>query len=717
METTETVQALEVQRILVQDIDKLNDRSYVVDRCDKPIDGFKCIYDLLEIPSAYRMVIQVIKTTMTTSLMNRLSSTSDEKSTSSLVHESQFYPGHYQHLKHVQLLAKSTTVWTKPKNQNHYYHHDGVVAVVVDDKLKVSSPYRYGSDAYPFLVYKDDASGKYIIKALATEFDLFDVVTAHSNYYRGTDQNTLDNKIINAINRVNFVTSNFNLKEVSRETLNEWLKMFGDLTELPIVNTEGIVKTLNPLKGFYENLIPRDLTSALAFKYVADSCKNTVNGIKYSTVFNKLFANITTQEDFDKKNFELSEIFVKNLSNIYYGKNQYLEGVLDTLSEAREMKKTVLKKKATGAFNKIMDDIEFIQMDQVKYPLSYAAVQSGEIPTSTFFRKSGESYFIYNDNWDIWETVLADPQYKEVAIAIAAECSKRTTYEKDIMSYLYFTIFQLPQYLERHTGKKWKGIPKLVDSADELEPPTAEGTVKTRSALTPIVDNEKSEVVVPYVSMRISGYQTTYCYGLTYTVLEKGFSFNGNVVTNDVEEKLNGRDNYGLMFYTLTGTAQGRGYPTFLIIFENMDKDKYGQNYRVHFHRTHPMRSKGGDYNPIHNWTKGCYKWMIGNVNYERILAQQGDLAFVAIEADQMPEGDFTKVDSYDNHKFSSPVDFIPYTKKEKQNILGYVALEQNTVLNHNEHLNREIPKGFYEIRQCRSWEANPKGIWSLRID
>lgn len=34
-----------------------------------------------------------------------------------------------------------------------------------------------------------------------------------------------------------------------------------------------------------------------------------------------------------------------------------------------------------------------------------------------------------------------------------------------------------------------------------------------------------------------------------------------------------------------------------------------------------------------------------------------------------------------------------------------------------NEHMNRTIPAGNYEIRQCRSWEANPKGIWSLRID
>ena len=259
----------------------------------------------------------------------------------------------------------------------------------------------------------------------------------------------------------------------------------------------------------------------------------------------------------------------------------------------------------------------------------------------------------------------------------------------------------------------FKGIPRLVSSADELEPPKegSTGTTKTRSALTPLVDNENSTVTVPYVSMQIAGYGTTYCYGLNYSVLEKGFSFKGNVITKDIEKQLNGRDDYGLMFYTLTGTAQGRGYPTFLIIFERLEK-----NTRVHFHRTHPMRSKGGDYNPIHNWTIGCYKWMIGNVNFEKIKAQQGDLAFVSTE-----NLDFTgaeKVNSYDSHTFSQPVEFLPYTKKDKQNVLGYVRIPDPSVfLDHTEHTKRRIVPGDYEIRQCRSWEANPKGIWSLRID
>jgi hypothetical protein len=62
-------------------------------------------------------------------------------------------------------------------------------------------------------------------------------------------------------------------------------------------------------------------------------------------------------------------------------------------------------------------------------------------------------------------------------------------------------------------------------------------------------------------------------------------------------------------------------------------------------------------------------------------------------------------------------VPFAEYTKAAKANILGYVKLEKDTWLQHNEHDDVLIPKGTYAIHQCRSWEANPKGVWSLRID
>ncbi|MBI5153074.1 MAG: hypothetical protein HZA36_01280 [Parcubacteria group bacterium] len=74
-------------------------------------------------------------------------------------------------------------------------------------------------------------------------------------------------------------------------------------------------------------------------------------------------------------------------------------------------------------------------------------------------------------------------------------------------------------------------------------------------------------------------------------------------------------------------------------------------------------------------------------------------------------------VDSYDHHVFAKPVAFTPCTKKDTQNVLGYFELSEVVELRHTEHRARVIPAGKYELRQCRSWEANPKGIWTLRID
>lgn len=497
------------------------------------------------------------------------------------------------------------------------------------------------------------------------------------------------------------------ISSLSREDLNGIAKAMCDNSEKLSDKPEGVTKLMKTLVPFYE--AESDFMAKLAFCTAINLSKKTFNSVKFSVVLNKVFGEITTQSEFTQVCIKLSSLMfdAKNM----YSNERYVGNILNTLDDAKEIFKASLKKKSTGAFNKIMQDLDFVTINPETHPITHAAVYSGEIPLGTFFRKSGESYFVYNDNWDLWEVMLKD--YKETAIEIAKNCSGRTTYEKDIMSYFYFTLYELPEYLEQQTGRKWKGIPKLVNSANELDPPTAgsNGVAKSRSALTPIVDNENNTVTVPYVSMQIGGYQTTYCYGLSYSVLKRGFTHLGNTVTKDVEKAVNGRDDYGLMFYTLTGTAQGRGYPTFLIIFEKLEKDYT----KVHFHRTHPMRSKGGDYNPIHNWTVGCYKWMIGNVNFERIAAQQGDLAFVQIE--NFPDTDTQLVDAYDNHRFHRPVLFAPYTKKDKQNVLGYVQLENDTILLHNEHMCRTIPAGNYEIRQCRSWEANPLGIWSLRID
>jgi hypothetical protein len=483
-----------------------------------------------------------------------------------------------------------------------------------------------------------------------------------------------------------------------------------DVSSKNIGKPDGLAKLMPKLLPFLD--AEQSTLGKQAFLAAILASKRTVKGIKFSTVLNSIFADVNTQESFSAKLQEMAKVlFVSKEVGVYHSAELlwYYERLLNNDDNARVLQKASIQKKSTGAFNKIMDDLDFVKIDEAAYPVTHKAVHGGDLPLGIFFRKSGDSYFMYNDNWALWERMLT--LHRDVAVDIAKEASKRTTFEKDIMSYFYFLLEALPNYLLQQTGEVWTTSPRLANSARELEPSTTEGTSKTRSALTPIADNDAKHVVVPYVSMVVSGARgSTYAYALDFNILTRGFTHKGNVVMKDVEERLNGRDDYGLMFYTLTGSAQGQGYPTFLMIFERLEAST-----RVHFHRTHPMRSKDGEYNPVHNWTVGCYKWMVGNVNYERILAQQGDLAFVAIDA--LPAGEPEMVNGYDSHLFTKPVKFVPYTKKDKQNVLGYVQLDETLELQHDEHLNRVVPAGAYEIRQCRSWEANPKGVWSLRID
>lgn len=670
----ETIKKLTISNLYDKSL--IEDGNYLIVKCDDP----NCIYKLFT-ETDNKMDIQVFISrdyNRTSSFLSSYARKVD--GTLSIVHDSD-NAWWRNNSKKINVIVEH------PEKISARMDSSGYKNITIDG-LKISLQLD-NTTKFP-VVEKED--GKFYIRVFNHDFKLY----VDSTRYGGIIASTLN------------IIANSDAAFADRGQQNRFMKMALEQvsTALP-TKTEGITKSLSKIMDFWKN--ESDPISKIAFLWLVNDSSKTISNVKMSVIFNKLFENVSTQKEFSDKTFEMSKLLLD--TKWYYDGKQYLERLLDMLPDARDIKKAALKRKSTGAFNKIMDDLDFVDIDIVKYPLTHEAVHSGELPIGTFFRKSGESYFMFNDNWELWEEMLAS--HPEEAKQLAATCSGRTTYEKDLMSYFYFVLHKLPEYLQIQTGNMWKCIPKLVNSSNELDPPKEgeNGVAKTRSALTPIVDNDKHEVVVPYVSMSISGgYGTTYCYGLNYEVLERGVSWLGNTITKNVESKLNGRDDYGLMFYTLTGTAQGRGYPTFLIIFEKLESKT-----KVHFHRVHPTRSKNGDYNAIHNWTIGCYKWMIGNVNFERIKAQQGDLAFV--EIDKFPDGEVTKVDSYDNHKFGIPVDFTPYIKKEKQNILGYVKLENDTTLNHNEHMNRIIPAGNYEIRQCRSWEANPKGVWSLRID
>lgn len=623
-------------------------------------------------------------------------------------------------LRKLAETAKTPTLIGKAANTG-YYHHD---ASLGSANLAVSIEYngqRFWA-VMPFYV-AEQVLGLEVTEDMklrlsngeVADFDGYQDILASLHFY-----NRYRKSNDRWVNEMDFTYDSLYAVEsqlgMGRKNLDNFLKALvkGNKHELKEPgNLSGIRKTWNRILPIMEEVLQDNPLAVISYRSIAQTSGRSVEGVKISAIFNEMFADVKNKDDFQKA---LKVFYTGKEDGDLYEAHNRLEGSIKRLPIYKEKRKAIIKNHADRAFAKIQEEAENLTIDKKKHKRTWKAIEDDKLPLGTFFRKS-EQYFLLNDNWDLWEEMFKRG-YGDQACELANEVKGRTTYEKDLMSYFYFVLYALPEYLKRHTGHKWTCSPRLVNSASELDPPKEgdDGVARQRSALTPIVDNDKHHVEVPYASLAISGgFGTTYCYSHDYHVLTKGFSFNGYAVTSEVEKCLNGRDDYGLMFYTLTGSPQGRGYPSFLIIFE---RRKTKGDVRVHFHRSHPFRSKSGDYNPIHNWIKGCYNWVAGNIRRDDIKAQQGDLFFVRASDSVVGNLEFKhKVNQYDNHKFEEAVPFAEYTKAAKSNILGYVQLEKDTWLRHNEHDDVLIPLGTYAIHQCRSWEANPKGVWSLRID
>jgi len=436
-----------------------------------------------------------------------------------------------------------------------------------------------------------------------------------------------------------------------------------------------------------------------------------------------------------------------------------LPGAAEKVQDQAAKKDFRLRKTAAG-------QAEGLGLDD-RYPLLRAAVEAGHIKV-TIFNQPGQDGQPVNREFALWERALKQKGWAKPIYEICASAANRGTYERDITPYLN-SLFTVPAYLDKHTEgrKKWSGFPKFVNTETELEMDNDDDdkdgpqkTRKERSAFTPQVDNDTRVVTIPYVAVCVTGLRTQWCYSRNYYVFEAGFTDpeTGGIVVNDFEPNLNGQgDDYGLMYFTLTGTDTARGYPTFLIIFERRDPQQHpdcicntdpdcspmamgrelscrckttkGTTF-VHFHRVRPCRSANGVKTPACELIERCYQYMAGNVPATDVTAQQGDLLFIkhgndpiAAKAKVHPNPETGPSFEFESHRFVSDNPDVSLTMhrsaaKTPRNRMGFMWAPNGLSVRHPEHDDIEgLEEGWYEIRRCKSYENNPVGIWSLTID
>jgi hypothetical protein len=512
--------------------------------------------------------------------------------------------------------------------------------------------------------------------------------------------------------RTHLINSN---KEESLRAWNTYFKI-----QAPSEDWKGLFNILKKNEALFDEIEKEHPVVWLFLNWMTSSSTYE------KTTNNKLLASFFTKMEFSKD--KIVEALYKLLTNPGLVKISYwyhnpgviireyvatLEGAQEALQDA-EAKTDYTKLRTETA------KADTLGITEDKYPILRALVVSSEIP-SNVFREIND--LPVNREFELWEEALSVSENVEGICAIAKNASGRTTYGREITPYLSFVLYTLPEYLNKYTGYKWTCRTKYVSSQWQLEMDEADenGTVKRRSAMTPIVDNENKIVTVPYVGLSVGGARTQYCYSYCYRVYSDMYCdpHRTGVAIKGVMEKLNGRDDYGTMYYSLTGTNTASGYPTFLIIFERKT-----EGTTVHFHRTHPKNTaRANDLIPT------LYEYMTGGVPVEEVSAQQGDMIYTLRENDPVASGAKVEEPVESNsfgfeshtHKTNNPEENLKLfvsTSATPKNRLGFIYVPEGGIeIDHPEHENAHLSEGIYEIRRCKSWEANPVAIWSYTID
>lgn len=458
----------------------------------------------------------------------------------------------------------------------------------------------------------------------------------------------------------------------------------GCYNEEYLAEFEGISRAISKVSGWLKDLtttqyieFDKFVKSAYTEDYYSlhDRKKLVLNKVTLTTIFNKEINKMKSKQE-----------LIDFLEKYNTDDPRFPYYLLDSYNK----KKSKVNK---TAFVRLSQRIQDLEIDN--YPLLKAAVLEDSIPLNTFLPNK-EAYFLINSVWELWEEMLS--KYPTQVREIVDENRGRSTYLPNYMSYFHYILYDLPEFLTKESGEEWTAIPCADLSKINV------GT--KRGDFTPIVDNEKRVVYVPYLKDVTYGRQTQYCYAQDYVLVKKGTSHLGQVCYKDIET--HGEHKYGFTYYTLTGTPTARGYPSFLIIFENRD-----DHYHIHFHRVNPFRTKSGDINPINSWLVTGLQWMYSNTPLEDVVTQQGDQVFVKTDDEFISDG---WVNNFERHNLESPVEVMTNFNKPKWTSCR-IRVNEPVKLSHPEHLPVVIPEGIYNVVQCRTWEATPSEISTYNMD
>jgi hypothetical protein len=165
---------------------------------------------------------------------------------------------------------------------------------------------------------------------------------------------------------------------MGRKNLGVFLKALSKSQDWKITdpgNLSGIKKTWLRLVPVMNEVMVDNPVAFISYRSFAQHCNRSIEGVKIGAIFNEVFADVKTKEDFLKA---LREFYTgKDDGDLYRAKDR-LEESIKKLPAYKEKRKSVLKTQATRAFAKIQQELENLTIDKKKHKLTWAADRRGQ---------------------------------------------------------------------------------------------------------------------------------------------------------------------------------------------------------------------------------------------------------------------------------------------------------------------------------------------------